>query len=307
MTHARQTAETAPEPFSRTTIVKWKSPAEEIMGAAQVVGKLIERKLAQREDICIAVPNRNWALQAHRGMQAAEVSSTVCVPVPRLSAAEHAALAALDALAQPDGDAGRAQWQKCGRSLEELDGILAEHRNTRGFALVRVLGIDALPAFEHGRLHVRGTETAAELARILRTQLVRPTMPHHTIRTPIMHYRAVAGDFDYVFLIGCVDGLIPGPPAFEADDEDARERAKQTSRDAFLGMTTRGAKRTIVSYFSAIDERIADSAHIRYRRARHSHGETLAMCSPTMFLNEAGAQRPTTIGGQTFLREFDVN
>lgn len=307
MTHARQTAETAPEPFSRTTIVKWKSPAEEIMGAAKVAGKLIERKLARREDICVAVPNRNWAAQAHRGFQTAEVDCTVCMPVPRLSAAEHAALAALDALAQPDGDAGRAQWQKCGRSLEELDGIVAEHQTTRGFALVRVLGIDALPAFEHGRLHVRGTETAAQLANVLRTQLVRPTMPHHTVRTPIMGYRSVVGDFDYVFLIGCVDGLIPGPAAFEAEEEDARERALQTSREAFLRMTTRGEKRTIVSYFSAIDERIASAAHIRYRRTRHSHGETLAMCSPTMFLNEAGAQRPTTIGGQTFLREFDVN
>ena len=297
----------APEAFSRTTTVKWKTPAEEIVGAARVAGVLLERKLTHFEHLCVAVPNRNWALQAKRGLATMDLPCTVCLPVPRLSAQERAALAALDALARPGTDAGRADWQKAGRTPDELDALMARCEGARGRTLIRDLGLGSMPDFEHGLLHVRGTEDADGLRRILREQLVRPTMPHPITKIPIMDYRAVTGRFDYLFLIGCVDGLIPGPAAFEAPDEATREKTLAASREAFLKCTTYARKRNIVSYFTSIDERIAAAAHIRYKRVRHSGGTTLAMCSSTMFLKESGAQRPTTIGGQTFLREFSMN
>ena len=297
----------AAEAFSRTTTVKWKTPSEEIVGAARVASVLLDRKLTHFDRICVAVPNRNWALQAKRGLATMELPCTVCLPIPRISAAEQAALAALDALARPGTDAGRAQWQAAGRAPAELDELAARCCGARGRTLIHDLGIDSMPAFEHGLLHVRGNEAPGELGRLLRTQLSRPTMPRHITKIPVMDYHAVTGRFDYLFLIGCVDGLVPRPAAFEAADEDARRRALEADRAAFLKCTAYAKKRNIVSYFTSIDERIAQAAHIRYKRVRHDGDATLAICSSTMFLKESGAQRPTTIGGQTFLREFSMN
>lgn len=293
--------------LTRTIYVKWKNPSDEIVSTARIVDALIKYKRSEAEGICVAAPNRNWAVQAKRGFEAKGVHAAICIARTRLGKDERSALAALEAVAQgsADGAAGKV-WGACGRDPRELERIVADHGDERGASLIHAVGLSSLPGFEEALLHVNGDEDAAELLSVVKEQLAHPTPPRHLNMVPIMDYRAVKGDFKWLFLIGCVNGLVPGSAAF-GDDEEKRTRAIETGRTAFLACLDAPSEHAVASSFSYIDEDIAKAARIPYARVRHSHGQSLATCAPSMYLSEAGAARPSTVGGQAFLRRFHLN
>lgn len=265
----------------RVCLVKWSTPGEELAGLARFVRMLRARKGVEPASVGIFAPNRNWAVQMKRACEQAGAPAAVCMPAARLDAAAREALEKLRAEAQADSP-------------------------KRGFALVRACGLESVPAFEHALLHVQGGERAGELHELIREQLVAPTMPEHALASPIMHYRQAEGSFEYAIVLGCVEGLIPGPAAFDGD-ETARAAAVDEARQSFLRAEGLASVQTVVSTFAKIDARTAEQARIRFARKKVEGGVAMAMCSPSRFLAEAGSERPSTLGGQAFLRAYNLN
>ena len=207
----------AAQKLSAAACVRWKEPGDELLGLARVAHALVDRDECRPCDICLAVPNRNWAQQMKRACDAAKLASTVCVAPVRISNEAHEALAALDAAALQSQEASEA-YAKFGHTAEEVAALAKKCAPLHGFTLVKVLGIDRIHDFAHALYHVAGTEDAAELAALLRERLAHPAIPAHVDVTPILDYCTVAaaGEFARVFVVSCVDGLVPGPAAFEA-------------------------------------------------------------------------------------------
>lgn len=295
--------------LSKAACVRWRDPADELVGLARIAHALIDRGDCLPCDIAFAVPNRNWALQMKRALDAARLASTVCIAPLRISSAGHEALAALDMLADPASAAAREAYEAFGRTRDEACALLAKCGEMRGYTLIRLLGIDRIPDFAHALYHVRGDENADRLAAVLRERIERPAIPPHVEVAPILDYRDVAatGGFPCVFVVGCVNGLVPGPAAFEAPSAEARDAAMAAARQGFASAVEAATHTAVVSYFEKIDAAVAEAAHICHVRCKVEHGRKLAMCAPTCFLAGAGTLRPTTVGGQTFLRDFNLN
>ncbi len=294
--------------MAETMYVKWRTPAEELTGIAALAAALVERDGLRGEDICLAVPNRNWAAQAHRACELAGLQSTVCIAPARWDRATRRAVSALGLLARPESAEARAAWAEAnGCAVEEAQRFVEEHGAARGHSLARRAGLASAPACAQVLLHLEGEEDAARMEALLRAQLAHPTLPPRGSFTPIVHHRAIEKAYDWVFLIGCVEGLLPCAAAFEADDADARAQALEADRNAFLSAPARTRKRLVASSFAKIDAETARQARIRRTRCKQEHGSLVAMTAPTRFLEEMGTERPSTIGGQTLLREYGLN
>lgn len=295
--------------LSKAACVRWRDPADELVGLARVAHALVDRGECLPCDIAFAVPNRNWAQQMKRVLDAAKLASTVCIAPLRIAPASHEALAALDVLADPASAAALEVYESFGRTRDEAGALLAKCGEMRGYTLIRLLGIDRMSDFAHALYHVHGDENAASLAAVLRERIAHPAIPPHVEVAPILDYRdlAATGSFPWVFAVGCVNGLVPRPAAFDDPSAEKCEAAMGAARQGFASAVGAATHTAVVSYFERIDAAVAEAAHIRHARCKVEHGRKLAMCVPTCFLAEAAALRPTTVGGQAFLRDFDLN
>lgn len=134
---------------------------------------------------------------------------------------------------------------------------------------------------------------AAQMARAchdrgLRVAVADGPLPSHERCAPIMDVRRVEGDFDWLFLFGCTDGLLP----------------EGTSLAEALDHTRQSA---VLSYFTAIDAALARQIHLPALRTKSLNGTSVATCRPTRFLSALGDGRPSTIGGQALLRAHGLN
>lgn len=292
---------------ARSTVVKWTTPAEEVRGIALVINSLINEANRDPERIGIAVPNHNWAAQMHYACRCADFPSTDCLPPARLNSEAQAALAKLDILAHHTTKETRIALAELGHPHQGMQHTIEELGPSCGFTLVQALGIDDIPLFAHARLHLHGDEDAQTLLDILKQQIVHPTMPDHASVTPIMHYRNVEGAFDWLFLIGCVDGLLPGSDAFEAPTEQERSQARDSCQSDFNAACSHAYEQIVISYFTKIDAEIAKKASIRTTRFRTEGDRRFAMTAPTVLLNHQENHRPTTVGGQILLRTYGLN
>lgn len=290
-----------------TICVKWDTPAEEAIGIATLAGGIARDEGVPFERMGIAVPNYNWAVQMKRACGQLGLPATMCIKPARLSAEAQAVCSKLDALAHPDSDATRALWASLGYSRDEAQRLTDEYQDARACTLVRMLGMRDVPVLAHVLHHVRGSEDARELCELVQTQLACPTLPAGVPLVPIMHYQALCGSLDWLFLVGCVNGLIPGPRAFEAATEQERAQALNASRDALGNVLSHACKQVVLSGFTRLEATLAQQAHVRVARYKMERGRKLAMATPTVFLDEAGADRPSTVGGQALLRAHNLN
>ncbi|MBE6465914.1 hypothetical protein [Denitrobacterium detoxificans] len=183
------------------TYVKWRTPGEELSSTALIVAHLTRERICRPRRICVAVPNRTWAI----------------------------------------------------RMREVLDDM---DRNTVGL---------------------------------------------HTKHVKIAYYDALEDDYDWLFLMGCVDGFIP--PAQASETAPSSDEARAAWSNAFHHAT----KRVIASSFVKADAAFAKAAGIQSNRRKMEHGRVMAMCKPTPFLRDKGQARPSTVGGQALLRSFNLN
>lgn len=145
--------------------------------------------------------------------------------------------------------------------------------------------------------------------------------PAGTRRAAIMDFRRAWTDFSHLYVVGCVEGLIPtaqalaveeaegasagaGAGAGERGDNPAGPLAQQ--RAAFNRLAEADGAVTF-SYFAKAPAALADQIHLPYRRTKTEGGIELALVAPTRFIAEWGAARPSTQGGDGFLRAVGLN
>ena len=301
-------AATIPQSISRTSLlsVKWGTPVEEIDGVVALAHAMVERRQASPQHICLAVPNRNWALQVQHACQQAELRESVCIPPAHLSAGAQTVLAKLRAIASPHDRCAHELLAQQGYDEEAADTLVRTCRDARGRTLIHALRLNEHPELQTALLHLCGDETPERMLDVINEQLSHPTPAASTASVAIMHYQHISGTFDHIILIGCVNGLVPGPRAF-GDDERICAQAREEARSALTAAITAARVRTVISTFSKIDATLARAAHVRFTRCKTEHGRLLALAQPTLFLEEQGSARPVTYGGQAFLREYGLN
>lgn len=261
-------------------IVKWAAPADEVLGMAKLAGALVDGKIARPESVAIAVPNRVWAANALSACASLGVKACSCIPQPE------------------DG--------RVGAVLAKLTAAAREGSALRGLTLARKAGADEIPELACALSHMDGTEDAARLAELVRRQCAHPTVPPGSTWIPVVLMQDAACGADYLLMVGCVDGLMPGPAAFEGCARE-REAALERDRAVFAAAVASGSVRTVVSYFARMPEEAARSLGVRYARTVTVDGVRLAVTRPCRFMSETGSLRPTTTGGQALLRSYGLN
>lgn len=284
--------------------VKWKTPEEELVGTAQLLEAFAHRRINEAHELALAVPNMTWAVQAQRACDAAGLKSSIRAGRVHVGAAAQGRLKLIELLANPENETLRAQFLQSGYSEADLNDTIERYRDAKASALVRMAGLRQFPELRHGLLHVCGDESASEMFAILQGQLDRPTMPDGVEAASIVPFTHVNDQYAQMFVLGCVEGLLPGATAAE----DAKELAPtETERTAFLELGKHVTKRLYYSGFATANAQFAERAGIHFVRTKMEEGTRMAMCRPTPFFASFGHERPSTLGGQALLRKYQLN
>lgn len=97
------------------------------------------------------------------------------------------------------------------------------------------------------------------------------------------------------------------PTAAATGDDETSRAAQQDQRAAFARLVAGDRPHVVLSYFAQADVALADQIRLPYRRTITRDGISLACLTPTRFISEMGAARPTTVGSQRFLRDAGLN
>lgn len=173
----------------------------------------------------------------------------------------------------------------------------------RGFALLQAAGADALPEFADIASALDGDEDAAALFALMREREVNPTFPDDLHTLHITSYAMLTGcTYRHLIACGCVDGLMPARDAFEVvSTEHDRQNILTRDRSSFASGVAKAVESLTLSTFSKADLETAERMKMQVVRVRSEEGARMAMLRPTCFIAEAGANAPTTLGGQALL------
>lgn len=119
-------------------------------------------------------------------------------------------------------------------------------------------------------------------------------------RASIMDFRTAWTDFDFLFVVGCVEGLIPTAQAL-ADESVLTQQSQAFARLA------QAPAEVVLSSFAKMPASLAEHIHVPFHRTKMVDGTPFARVAPTRFIAAMGAARPTTVGGQQFLRNAGLN
>lgn len=286
-------------------VVKWNSPIEELSGIAQLAASDTQRRLCRASDMRLVVPSVNWGMQLQHICETQEIPALFCAPHARLGSKDRKRIAILSALANPHDSAAQQACIAAGVTPEELDTLLSKYAQTHGYTLMKAIDLKGSMALRHVTLHVRGDENPQELYELVRTQIERPTFPAKTETLPIVLMGHIHSHVKRIFAVGCVDGLVPSYAANM--DEKERHAAREAGRASFESCFSHAEDSVVISYFTRIEEHVAQMAGIVFGRTKLQDGTRLAMTRPTPYLAEWGANLPSTVGGQALLRERGLN
>ena len=205
--------------------------------------------------------------------------------------------AARDGAAFEGADALAERW-RAGQDF------LARSGGRRGFGVMRVIGAEGLPEFGEIERMLEGDEDAAGVLALQRAQISSPSFPENVHVLNIATLDALAGtEFDNLFVVSAVNGLVPGRAALADPDEGQREAALDAERRTFCNGVSKATHRLVVSYFASAPLALAERDHLDVSRVRGADPDKTAVVRPSMFLAEAGDACPGTIGGQALLAE----
>ncbi len=153
---------------------------------------------------------------------------------------------------------------------------------------------------------------AASLARAceamgMRAAIAEGAPAADRTRAAIFDFRTgtAATGFDWLFVVGCTEGLMPTAAATGTDAASAATLAEQQA--AFDSLTAEARPHVVLSYFGEAEAALADQIRLPYRRTVLRDGAAFARLAPSPFIGAMGARRPTTVGGQRFLRDAGLN
>lgn len=228
------------------------------------------------------------------------------VTQPDLAAADTTAAApalSADGAAQAGGPLNRRVLVKWESPAAEAQGIAA-----RAAVLLR----DKLVTPRRLGFAVPNRTWAASLARACEAMGVRAAIAEGApaadrTRAAIFDFRTgtAATGFDWLFVIGCTEGLMPTAAATGTDAASAAALAEQQA--AFDSLTAEARPHVVLSYFGEAEAALADQIRLPYRRTVLRDGAAFARLAPSPLIGAMGARRPPTVGGQRFLRDAGLN
>ncbi|MDO5042334.1 MAG: hypothetical protein Q4D92_02350 [Slackia sp.] len=277
-------------------VVKWRSPSDELVGLALLARAAVERDGCDPSEVVLVVPSVAWGIMMHRACESAGVEADFLVPRSLLGRR------ALDALARLEFIAGSCDESVLSRfDLDDArtKGLLEHCGALRGFSLAKALGLCDCEEFRHALRHMVGDEDPSKLLKIVSCQIAHPTLPSDNTSIPIMHCLHVARVPRRLFFAGCVEGLVPVSVGEALPDRGGR--------GIFSAFACEAREQVVFSYFTSIEERIAERIGIVYARTRTVDGVRVAMTRPSRFLNEGDIGRYSTDGGQALLRRRGLN
>ena len=264
------------------TLVKWKTPEDELLNVARIAHKLALNHGYRPKRVCVVAPNNAWISQFARACESLEIPAVICLPVRKLTDDAKRALAMIDYLANNTQE-NREKLLACGVTAEQCEQMFEKCTGAKGFTLMKLAGVADVKQFAHIMKLVVGDEDAGQLSEIIHEQLVRPCVREKSDEITITSAKDIHGEFDYVFYIGCVEGLA----------------GVECVANAFG--SSHAVNGFYISYFTRIDKQIADAAHIYYARCKDENGQQVAMCKPAKFIEREQAHRPSTTSGQALL------
>ncbi len=187
--------------------------------------------------------------------------------------------------------------------------FIAANVRHRGFGLLRAIGADGLPEFEETARALVGDEDATAAFALQRGNATDPALPDDPHVLHVAVYGSLCGtEYDNIFAIAAVDGLVPRRDAFEViSTEQERERIMNEERRMFGDSVSKATKLLVISHFSKAALDLAERTQMQVTRVRSEYGVRVASVRPTAFLAEAASACPATVGGQALLAELGLN
>lgn len=201
----------------------------------------------------------------------------------------------------PQADSLTERW-KTGREFIEA------YTGRCGFSLLDVIGASGLTEFEDVAYAMSGDENAACLLEIVRNAVNEPAFPDGAHTLHVATYDSLCGcEYDTIFAISAVDGLIPRRDAFEVvSTEEERRRVMDADRREFYSAVSKARNRLVISYFGKTTLEVAERMKMHVTRVRAEDGKRIAVIRPSSFLAETGNACPGAVSGQNVLAEYGL-
>jgi DNA helicase-2/ATP-dependent DNA helicase PcrA len=187
--------------------------------------------------------------------------------------------------------------------------LISTYAAYRGYSLLKAVGMRDLGEFYEIEHSLSGEEDARTLYQLVYDSVMNPRYPDDPTRTHITNYENLCGlDYDYIIVLGLVDGMMPDRDAFEITiDQNKRRLILTQDRQRFYAGVTKATKRLILSTFSRAGIEIAERAKMQICRVTSENGERVALLQRSAFFQESGAACPSTVGGEDVMSELLLN
>lgn len=295
------------------TCLKWDYAESELRGIAEAIQALSAKTARSSSSskselnlkIGIIAPNYTWATQMQQACKCADSDATVCMAVPEQARVAQQIFATLTLLADPTDKQATDTLLRLGVTSEAQKVLVERYGSARGLTLVHGLGLDALAPFAHALRHCTGDENAVTLLELLRRESATPTMHGLHGVIPIMDYASLQGTYEWLFLIGCVEGLLPesvfATPVKAATETATESQCLGTAETDPFGDALQRANNVVISHFTKIDEAIAQTFGITHVRTKQEGDRRIVLARGCSHIKAVLPALPTTEGGQAFL------
>lgn len=191
--------------------------------------------------------------------------------------------------------------------FDEGRQLVADAKKRKGHALLHAVGADEQAAFAQFAASLDGDEDAVSVYALIRQAQLEPQFDSdpHAIR--LGSYESLVGcSAQLIVAAGCVDGFMPNRNAFEIVSTD-EERAEilNNQRELFVQGIEKATDTLVLSTFSNAPLELAEDTKMQMVRVRSVNDDRVAIVRPTCYIAEAGAQAPSTVGGQALPAELE--
>lgn len=298
------------------TCLKWDYAESELRGIAEAIQALSAKTASSSSSskselnlkIGIIAPNYTWATQMQQACKHVDSDATVCVAVPEQARVAQQVFATLTLLVNPADTQASETLLRLGVTSEAQKNLVERYGSAHGLTLVHGLGLDTLAPFAHALRHRTGDENATTLLKLLRRECITPTMHDLHGVIPIMDWASLQGTYDWLFLIGCVEGLLP-ETVFATSAKAATKTATEpqrldTAETAPFADVLQRASNIVISHFAKIDEATAQAFGITHVRTKQEGNRRIALARGCSHIKAVPPALPTTEGGEAFLNRL---
>lgn len=187
--------------------------------------------------------------------------------------------------------------------------LIEKYSAYKGYSLLKAIGARGLVEFSKIEHALLGDEDAKTLYELVQNDCMNPQHPHDASLVHISDYENLCGlDYDYMFALGVVDGMVPDRDAFEiVSDDEKRQQILIRDRKRFYSGITKATRLLALSAFSKAGIEIAERTKMQVVRITSEQGERIARLQRSVFFQESGAACPSTVGGEDLMSELLLN